>query len=402
MFIPSEITAYWTAFCQNPLIHYSYAHLHLFVNDNVHNAIDSREKARMYSLNIKISSMLQEMLPTLLNEDVEPVLLAMTLMAKHRKDADVKALSTQSTLFTPYKLYADLLEAFQAGHIESFVPAVRTLVTRIGGLHRLKTPGLSKMIRMNSLVQAALNCDPPYFDNCWNTHRLLATQGPIWDFLSSESSIPGIGFRTLVPGGLPPAALAACMNLSTTDRLLDAHRPQEISVKEFHLLTSARASVQHQLLALPAWSDIDLVDRGLSSPFLYECVRNAALLYCNAVIRPVLPGSKGIQEPLRRLRQQLECVDVSGSAWGAECSTVMLWCFVMGSLGSFSTPHWWYFLALLEEYLDRFGIGGRGKLVEIVRPFVWSESACGQGLEIVWGVIYGQCVVPGGGWEGWW
>ena len=394
VFTPTEISAYYAAFCQKPLIFYSYAHLHLFVNSNLHQTafISPREEARKYSFSIKISTILQNSLRELRDEDVEPVLLAMTLMAKHRSDADVQALSTQSTLFTPYAQYSDLLEAFQAGHIESFIPAVRTLVNRIGGLHRLKTPGLSKMIRMNGLTQAATTCNHPYFDNCFNTHRLLAAQGPVWDFLSSsadglEGDVPGIGFHTQVPGGLPPCAVAACMNLSTTDRLLSLPRPREVSLKDFQLLTSARASVQHQLLALPEWLDLSPTERGLGSPLLYDCVRNAALLYCNAVVRPVLPGSKGVQEPIRRLREALEAVgDVA--ALPSEYNAVLLWCAVIGSLGSYSTWHWWFFIALLRELVERLGIFFMEGLVEVIRGFVWSDAACWQGLEVVWGAMY--------------
>lgn len=172
------------------------------MRDNFHSTIDRRDKAKKHALNIKISAMLQESLPALRDEDVEPVLLAMTLMARHREDVDVKAQSARRTLFLTYPLYADLLEAFQAGHIDSFVPAVRTLVTRVGGLHRLKTPGLSKMIRMNAVPQASSSCDAPYFDNCWNTHRLLAAQGLVWDFLSAAET-PGMGFQAVVPGFCP-------------------------------------------------------------------------------------------------------------------------------------------------------------------------------------------------------
>lgn len=287
----------------------------------------------------------------------------------------------------PYELYAELLEAFQAGHIESFVPAVRALVNRVGGLNQLKTPGLSKMIRMNGLIQASTNDHAPYFDNCWNTHRLLAAQGPIWDILPSTEAPPGIGFQTLVPGGLPPVALAACMNLSTTDRLLSLQPPHEVTVKEFQLLTSARASVQHQLLSLPTWSNLQPYETGQSSPFLYGCIRDTALLYCNAVVRPVLPGSKGVQEPLRRLRLGLESVDTA--ACGADCRAVMFWCLVMGSLGSCSTQHWWFFVARLKECLARFAISTIEEVIEIVSPFVWSDMACRRGLDVVWRAMYG-------------
>lgn len=242
------------------------------------------------------------------------------------------------------------------------------------------------MIRMNSLVQASTNCDPPYFDNCWDTHRLLAVQGSIWTFLSSDIDIPGLAFRTLIPGGLPPRALAACMNLSMTDRLLAQQRSQEISVKKLHLLTSARASVQHQLLSLPAWPGLPTAEQGFSSPVLYECIRNAALLYCNAVIRPVLPGSRGILEPVRRLRQYVEAFDVA-SCCGSETVAVMIWCLVMGSLGSCSTQHWWFFIAMLRCSLDSAGIGTIDGLVDVVRPFVWSEVARREGLKVVWAAV---------------
>lgn len=317
------------------------------------------------------------------------MLLAMTLMAKHRGDANVEALSMQPTLFTPCAQYSDLLEAFQAGHIESSALAVRTLVNRIGGLNRLETPGLSKMIRINGLTQAATNCDRPYFDNCFNTHRLLAAQGPVWAFLSSTAGgdVPGIGFRTQISGGIPPCAVAACMNLSTTDRLLSLQRPREVSLKEFQLLTSARASVQHQLLALPDWRDLSATERGLGSPLLYDCVRNAALLYCNAVVRPVLLGSKGVQEPIRRLHDSLEGIG-DPRRLSPEYSAVMLWGAVLGSLGSYSTRHWWFFVAMLHELVERLGIFFMEGLVEVVREFVWSDVACWLGLEVVWGAMY--------------
>ena len=71
-----------------------------------------------------------------------------------------------------------------------------------------------------------------------------------------------------------------------------------------------------------------------------------ALLYRNAVFRPVLPGSHGVQEPLRRLRSLLG--DTNLTALGTGC----------GEVGP--------------------GLCGN---------FVWSDSACGAGAKIIWNAV---------------
>lgn len=348
-------------------------------------------QARKYALSIKISSILQQMLPTLRDaEEIEHVLMAMTLMARHRDEPDVVAMRRPQTLFTPYALYDDLLDAFQAGHVSGFIPAVRTLVARVGGLDKLSTPGLARMIRMNGLIQASNQSEAPYFDNCWNTHLLLKRQGPIWDYASfrafcssyfphnrssSDTTSPGAAFHFLP---LPPSLLAACINLAITDTLLSLPRPANISIKEFQLLTSARASVQHQLLALPSWDE----EPGRGCGWLYEVVRNVALVYCNGVVRPVLPGSLGMRMPLGRLKGLLEGIDVEGfpGVW----RDAVLWACVMGCVGAHGTEAWFDFIDTLRRIVGELGFPSVADIAGVLRGFVWSDATGRQGLEIVW------------------
>lgn len=146
--------------------------------------------------------------------------------------------------------------------------------------------------------------------------------------------------------------------------------------------------MQHQLLSLPAWSSLSPSEQALADPCLYECARNAALLYCNAVVRPVLPGSKGVREPIRRLRQALGTVP-PGALLGADCNAIVLWCLVMGSLGSYSTEHWAFFVTALRDHLEQHGVGSVDETLQTVRTFVWSDNTCRRGLEVVWGTMYG-------------
>lgn len=149
IFSPHELSAFFSSFCTYPLVFYAYYYFSLFVRKMVHGPLVERDRVRKIALETKASQLLNAHLSHLSDEDIEHVLLAMTLMLKQSdsRDNDDEASINTGFLFTPHPPYADIYRALKVGHVSSFVPAVKSLVDRRGGLDCLRNPGLARIIR---------------------------------------------------------------------------------------------------------------------------------------------------------------------------------------------------------------------------------------------------------------
>ena len=146
-----------------------------------------------------------------------------------------------------------------------------------------------------------------------------------------------------------------------------------------------RTAVQQRLLLLPTAEELGIP---LSSsnpkpkPNIYECCRLTALIYSVAVVLPLPNSHSVLQELVRRLTVVMEILDFR--IFGVGLEGVLLWMLVLGGIAALDTPQRDWFtsrLAWAVRKLDRDDWEG---VEDILRSFLWLDSACGQGGRLLW------------------
>ena len=105
----------------------------------------------MLDESLKVFGMLNEKLDGLTNDNVEPVLLSMTLMFKDRENLGKEHPSVnQRLLFSPHMLQTELagLDIGRVRQTDGYLPAVSLISDRAGGLEALQDSGLARIICM--------------------------------------------------------------------------------------------------------------------------------------------------------------------------------------------------------------------------------------------------------------
>lgn len=95
--------------------------------------------------------LLNAKLDNLAPEDVEPVLLAMTLMFKDRENLGKENPSeNHKLLYSPHMLQTELagLDIGRVRQTEGYLPAVSLLVDQAGGLSNVRDVGLARIMCM--------------------------------------------------------------------------------------------------------------------------------------------------------------------------------------------------------------------------------------------------------------
>jgi hypothetical protein len=199
-----------------------------------------------------------------------------------------------------------------------------------------------------------------------------------------SARILGKSFRRLPECGLTDTLLEVLDGMEATTRAINHYLQGAHGGLTLGQIVRTRTGIQKHLLLLPAGKDLNLSpDTPSLQPNLYECCRLAAMIFGVAVIYP-LPNTYDILQVLvRDLSASLEVTDIESNS--TDFFGLLLWIYVLGGIAALEKPERSWFvsnLALLSH------IGGF-KLVwedaeDIVRTFLWLESACSPGGRQLW------------------
>ena len=381
-----EVSAFFAKFCQHPVVFYAYAYFRLFAKDALQGLTD-RESSTMMVLSNKTSALLRDMLVDLDEEDIEAALLSMALTPKHRTGVPNQMAVLPSHGFRVEHTTSDLVNALKPADT-FFLPAARFLADRKGGLHKLETPGLAKILIGSDISQASDNFAPLIFSD-------LQDHLPMRDLAfdaGENGAVPGLGFDTMIPGGLPQRARVLFKNLSALDQMLAHQRgrpPQDLSEnsgQHLQCFISVRTFLHYHLLCLPSCQKMDISEQRQCSMVIYESCRLAALLYFNAAMR-LTPQSTGpgIDEPVRLLRVLVEqSQHVSAVAEAQDVSAFYFWVLFIGGIGAYRSRHWDFFVHMIATKLEKYRVDSLQAVNEMVKHFVWSDDVCSEGAAVLW------------------
>jgi hypothetical protein len=343
--------------------------------------LSEAEKRKKYAYNMYAAQLVREKLASLTEEDCDPVLQSMATLMRDEEVPEIEESAQEQPLLQPHMPWAENVNAARAGYPEGLPAAMRFVVERAGGLHRLKRESLVRSICLADLQQASNEFTSPVLPSPWKvSSQILATDE--LDQHGNALSKAGAGFKALFIQSLPDSLIRPLVRLSVVDKVMAKHTASQHAHGDYRLVVDARNAVQYDILSLPSVEQLTAVQRKNCSPLLYECCRLAAILYVNIVIRPVRRNSRGISEPFRFLRVLFEDADLY--MWLDEELPVVFWALCITCLASYGSQHWSFFVTSLNSTRSKIGIETVEEADHLLSKFAWSGQASEDGLKIVW------------------
>lgn len=372
-----DIGSLFEACCMYPLVFYSYAYGRLWYRDHLQGFLTEEDRRQKYLFSAKAANLLQEKLTTLSPDDFDPVLQSMALMMQDREDLEQRGRPPGTPLLRSHMPWAECVDAARSGYPEGFLPAIRCIVDKAGGLHCLKRDSLIRSLCMADLQNASNTFGTPLFPCYWQY------PSPEW-FSSSEADVRPLaeGFRGLAFEDLPMQPLACLTRLAQMDSLMESMNNSRAVDEDFFTAMGARNVVQHGVLSLLPGFKLRRVCGRKCNLLVYECCRLAAILYVNTVIRPALPGSAGVVTPAMELKVLLEsCIWMH---WRKQESKAVFWTICVGGLASHGSQHWEGYVRVLQTYLEEVERYSSEDAQSTLKTFVWSNTACEEGFSKLW------------------
>jgi hypothetical protein len=165
--------------------------------------------------------------------------------------------------------------------------------------------------------------------------------------------------------------------------VIDCHGRGAIPIKNFTTFIDRRNSVQHQLMSLP--SGEELREEGVTSICLYESIRHAIFIYSAAVTFP-LPALSGHFHRLASILQALLEPSKFDPCW-RHCPKTLLWILVLGGIAASDTRERGWFVRNVRIIAKMLKVVSWEQVVEVMEGFLWLDSACDAGGEILWAQV---------------
>ncbi|KAF2167159.1 hypothetical protein M409DRAFT_22587 [Zasmidium cellare ATCC 36951] len=261
------------------------------------------------------------------------------------------------------------------------VKAMMQLVHRIGGLPKIRLPGLAIVAAGVDMRRAGQAGTKPFLPSLSKLHDdiSLACIEEQADFK------PGYGFSAHVPGGLPLKTLKALAFLCSIDVLMSWARDDVQLEYDWNHLVQARNVAHHQILSLDSWDELDEEQRSGCSKEAYECCRLTARLDSIAVLWGMPPDTGWHYKIVRQVRDFLEASQFH--LWPQESARMLAWVLVICGIASYRSADRKFYEQSLRVTLLRNGVTRLQQLKEVASPFVWSEKACADGAAVLWDML---------------
>nr|OQO19917.1 hypothetical protein B0A51_10532 [Rachicladosporium sp. CCFEE 5018] len=320
--------------------------------------------------------------------DSSVVFLSVGLLACHDLDEEkmTAMYGTSPLQFVPLvHLSENMRVLLQLGYNDVHVQAKGRIVNQIGGLEKISIPGLGDIAAYLELANSSKLYQLPRYENFWHAERLanLTKLGPGLLGKPLASGGAGRGFFLHAQQGLTPRSLSILMQLSAVNERLKHETVQNAETApepDPHLLRLLH-KLQHQLLSLPNWDDLDSREQKASVRHVYDCVRLAAVIYSNAVLL-ALPHHTGWHTALsHRLRDLIDLND-----WRDDMTMypVLPWVLTVGGIAAYRSQDRVFYEETLTELLQIMDSPSWKAVERTLGGFLWSRQACKHGAAMLW------------------
>ncbi|KAK4940094.1 hypothetical protein LTR10_019723 [Elasticomyces elasticus] len=328
-------------------------------------------------------------LQTLTGDPADALLFCISLLAAHASAAGGDQMrspmkeETQSPLATAQSQYYGSLR-WEDAHMK----AIRLLVERKGGIHKVKLPGIANVLGLADIFMSWLTLRRPAFALLAPTSLVLST------FPSPPSTIPSSlanmtqGFRALSESLTSMPLFGAIDTIRLITIGYDMYLSQQPLAPSLVKILWARNSATHDLLSLSNrfmpddsqdHSEIDTTDTE-GSQALYSLIRLSTLAYTLLVLFP-MPRVAGLHANLsKQIRSALKVCAAMGF-WD-ENSSLLLWAtLVGGSVGDMGEPVRGWFMDVLTKHSPiRCRTASWPAVRDIVTRYLWFDGPECEGV----------------------
>jgi hypothetical protein len=148
------------------------------------------------------------------------------------------------------------------------------------------------------------------------------------------------------------------------------------------MISRIRGSVHQRVLLLPSLYESTKVSS--QTPSIDNACATTALIYSIAVLFPVPKRSRPFRILVTRLRALIETEEIDKDP---RISDLLLWMLMAGGIAALGTENRAWYVQQLIEYVMRWKIYEWARVEEIVRDFLWLDSACGEGGRKLWSEV---------------
>ena len=216
-------------------------------------------------------------------------------------------------------------------------------------------------------------------------HETYITAVRAWATSPSRKFVQKLGskFWNLQDHGMTDAMLQLFDAMGSLTMAIDHYLKGEPDGLTLGEIARTRTAIQKRLLLLP--SDEELSVMPLFSPCLYEACRLAGLIFSIAVVFPVPKTYATLRTLSLRLKVSIEKSEIVRSR-SSEVQYVLLWMLILGGVAALNKAERPWFVSQLVALVRILEIDWDG-VEEIMENFLWLESACGSGGQLLWSEV---------------
>jgi hypothetical protein len=149
------------------------------------------------------------------------------------------------------------------------------------------------------------------------------------------------------------------------------------------VIARTRTAIQKRLLLLPPDDELNVIP--LLCPYLYEACRLTGLIFGIAVVFPIPNTYEMLRILSQRLKASIEKYDIYRSK-SFEVQHIFLWMLMLGGIASLDKAERPWFVTQLARLVRILCIDWNS-VEKILESFLWLESACGSGGQLLWSEV---------------
>ena len=214
------------------------------------------------------------------------------------------------------------------------------------------------------------------------SHETYIEAVRLWATSPSRKPVQKLGSRfwNLQDHGMTDALLQVLDAMASVTIAIDHYLKGKPDCLTVGVIARTRTAIQKRLLLLPPDDELGIIPS--SNPCLYEACRLAGLIFGIAVVFPI-PNTYDVLRTLsQRLKASIEKSEICESE-SLKVQYVLLWMLILGGIAALDKAERPWFVSRLAKLVRALEIDWNS-VEGILERFLWLESACSPGGQLLW------------------
>jgi len=286
-------------------------------------------------------------------------------------------------------------------HVQGLVQMVEVM----GGVQKLKTPGMAQLLSFCGIKGACRFLQKPAFpflahsDSYLTDGRLsVSAQEHAWARRTLGRLGQGFGDVWGQPTGAATAELCEVLrHICDFTVVVENHTEGRWIPRTFTVIIDQRNFVQHRLMSLRTAQELGAAGLAVEEP-LYECCRLAMIVYSFLVVFPLPPEAGPFEALVASLRAELSRATAVARTHPPAPSRwpLLLWIITMGAIAAIGLPERPWFAVQARTAAARMAMGDWIDMRDVLQSFLWLSSTSDPDGRDLWAEMAAGSVPSGG------